>query len=285
MSNKSKLDYIQLAKELTRSDDIKVILAAAKEIEGYVADDDDGYALPDTAIEFMEQAEIWTIGGKRPLRLYEYQKGWVDWLEDDLQAPTKPFILISARQMGSSTVMPLYGLWEAMRKPWSRVLVIAPRFALATEHRERVVLAIESAGIPVTAINKTKITLENHSEIEFVTYSEIAKPGYRDVNVAIFMDAAYYPHGRASDIMMWTQRQLNLGAKIIVASSAGVAKGFLHSLVNELNYPFISTPWHDHPDRSPEWIEQQRMYLSPAQFASEMECQFIRWEEDENKSR
>lgn len=284
MSNNSKLDYIQLAKELTRSDDIKVILAAAKEIEGYVADDD-GYCLPETAIEFIEQAEIWTISGKMPLRLHEYQKGWVDWLEDDLAAPTKPFILISARQMGSSTVMPLYGLWEAMRKPWSRVLVIAPRFATAVEHRDRVTLAIESAGIPVTTMNKTKIALENHSEIEFVTYAEVAKPGYRDVNLAIMMDAAYYPHGRSSEIMMWTQRQLNLGAKIIVASSAGVAKGFLHSLVNDLNYPFISTPWHDHPERTEEWITNYRLQLSPAQFASEFECQFIRYEDDQNKSR
>ena len=282
MSNKSKLDYIQLAKDLTRSDDIKVILAAAKEIEGYVADDD-GYVLPDTAIEFMEQAEIWTIAGRVPLRLHEYQKGWVDWLEDDLPVPTKPFILISARQMGSSTVMPLYGLWEAMSKPWSRVLVVAPRFATASEHRERVALAIESAGIPYTTMNKAKIVLDNQSEIEFVGYADIAKPGYRDVNVAILMDAAYYPHGRASDILMWTQRQLNHGAKVIVASSAGLAKGVLHSLVNEMNYPFISTPWHDHPDRPAEWIEQQRMYLSPAQFASEMECQFIQLDDDQSR--
>lgn len=275
MSNKSKLDYIQLAKELTRSDDIKVILDAAKEIEGYVADDE-GYYLPDTAIEFMEQTQIWSIKGKVPLCLHEYQKGWVDWLEDDLPAPSKPFILVSARQMGSSTIMPLYGLWMAVSKPWSRVLVVGPRFASACDHRDRVVLAIESAGIPVTTINKTKITLENNSEIEFVAYSEIARPGYRDVNVVVMMDAAFYPFSRASDIMQWTQRQLHHGAKVIVASSAGLAQGFLYSLVNEYNYPFISTPWSDHPDREEEWIANQRMYLSAEQFASEHECQFIR---------
>ena len=280
MSNKSKLDYIQLAKDLTRSDDIKVILAAAKEIEGYVAEDDYGYSLPDTAVEFMEQTQIWTIAGRVPLRLFEYQKGWIDWLEDDLAAPTKPFILISARQMGASTVMPLYGLWEAIRKPWSRVLVVASRFSSAMDHRERVTLAIESAGIPVTSTNRTKIVLENHSEIEFVAYSDIARPGYRDVNVVIMMDAAFYPHARADDLMHWTQRQINVGAKVIVASNVGYGRGLLFDLVEKMNYPFISTPWSDHPDRSEEWIVKQRQMLSPEHFAAEMECQFIRMDDE-----
>ena len=286
MSNKSKLDYIQLAKNLTKSDDITVIISAAKEIEAFMAIDfeDDGFALPECPIEFMEQTRIWSVAGQVPLVLYDYQKAWVEWLSDDLSTPKTPYILITARQMGGSTIIPLYGLWEALRNPWSKVILVASRFANAKEHLDRLGLAIDSAGIPIKQITRSKIVLENNSEIEFVSYNDVSQPGYRDVNIVMFMDAAYYPHSRAHDLMNWTQRQISKGAKVLVVSSAGIAKGFLYDLIDDkMNYPFISSPWHHHPERNQEWFDHHKLHLSAAQLAAEMDCQFISLDDDQSR--
>lgn len=278
MTTKAKLDFIQLAKELTRSDSIDVILAAAKKLENYIENDEYGdegdYCLPENAIGFIEQAKIWSIAGIIPLTLHEYQKAWVEYLSEPTSTPA-PHILISARQMGLSTVVPLYALWTATRKPWTRCVIVTPRFAMTMDVRDKLALAIEAMGLPVRSLHKTKIVLENDSEIDLVSYSDIIKAGFRDVNLAVFMDAAYYSFSHTDDLMRWTRRQIHNGAQVIVASSSSRTGGVLHSLIADHAYPFMSTPWSVHPDRDEKWADNYRKALGPINFAMEMECQFV----------
>ena len=282
---KTKLDFIQLAKELTRSESIDVILAAAKKLENYIDHedygDDGGYCLPDTPVEFMEQAKIWSMAGVVPLVLHEYQKAWVEWLSEPMPTPT-PYIMLAARQMGLSTVLPLYALWTAASTPWTRCVIVAPRFAMSLDVRDKLALAIDAMGMPVRTVNKTKIVLENDSEIDFVTYADISKAGFKDVNVALMMDAAFYPYSHADDLMRWTKRQVHNGARVIVGSCPSYARGFLHDLVKFNAYPFMTTPWNAHPERDEKWADNYRKILSAKQFAMEMDCQFI--DEEEPKS-
>lgn len=277
MITKTKLDFLQLAKKLTRSENIDVILEAAKKLENYIDLDngeEDGYCLPENAIDFIEQSKVWSPAGHIPLKLYDYQKAWVEWLSEPIH-PRAPHILIAARQMGLTTVLPLYSMWVAVNKPWSRVVIVVPRFAMAGDIRDGLAHAIHSMDLPIKSQNKGKIVFENGSEIDLVSSSDIASRGFKNVNVAVLMDAAHYSYAHANEIMNWTQRQIHLGAQVIIGSSSSYTEGFLHKMVNDHDYPVVSTPWHAHPERDEEWAGKYRDILSEGRFAIEMECKFI----------
>ena len=289
MTTNPKLEFIQLAKELTCSDDIEVILAAACKLEGYLgedAEDDAEYSLPETPIPFMEQCNIWTVAhGLVPLRLYDFQKGWVDWLHDDPVSSTpQPEILISARQMGTSTIMPLYGTYLAVQKPWTKVMVVSPRHYAAIETRDRVQAAIEGMGLPVDKIAKTKITFQNGSEITFGGPNDLGRGTSPEAfNVLIMLDAAFYPYSMDHDLMSYTMRALHGGTRVIVASSPRFGKGFLFDLIDKHQFPYMTTTYRAHVDRDPKWAEDMKKSISPSNWMSEMECQFIMVDDEPEK--
>lgn len=275
MNTQPKLEFIQLAKELTRSTNIDDIIDAARKLEGYLDEEDDGgFDLPDTASEFLEQCMIWTTKGQTMLKLHEYQKSWLDWLDDNQNASTSrdPEIMIAARQMGVSTVFPLYGLFYGVANPWSRVMIVTPRTASSIEHCDRVRIAIDGMGIGVKSSNRFQIVLENGSEITFANQHDVDR--YRGQNIVILLDASFYPYSQDDNMKRFVYRQLADGGRVVIATASRYRGGFVHDYIRD-NVPYIATTWDEHPDREAGWSDTIRKQLSEDQWRMEMECSFI----------
>ena len=290
MIDTPRLEFIRLAKELTCSDDIQVILKAARELEGYLGDediDDAHFTLPDNPISFLETCRIWSPKGLTKLCPFEFQKGWVDWLEGNADfVNQQPEIMLTARQMGTSTILPLYMLYVAARDPWTRIMIVTSKFSMARDLWDRVALAIDGMDMPVSKMNKTKITLENGSEITFASQNDLRQgAASTDYNFTLMMDAACYPYSRDYELKEWTMRAVSGGSRVIIASSARFTKGFLFDLIDTHNVPCVTTHFDQNPNFDQAWVDRTKEMMSEATWLSEYECHFISFDDEEPKSR
>lgn len=91
------------------------------------------------------------------------------------------FILLASRQIGKSTMMTIYILWQACFMDDQRVLLVANKEATAIEIFQRVRMAFEELPIwlkpGVKEYGKTSMTLDNGSRIGITTTTGTAARG------------------------------------------------------------------------------------------------------------
>jgi len=114
--------------------------------------------------------------GKETISLYSAQKRALRKMRDN-----RYFILLASRQIGKSTLMTIYILWQACFNNDQRILLVANKEATAIEIFQRVRMAYEELPnwikSPVKEYAKTSMVLENGSRIGITTTTGTAARG------------------------------------------------------------------------------------------------------------
>jgi hypothetical protein len=114
--------------------------------------------------------------GREKIKLHPCQKRAIRKMRDN-----RFFILLASRQIGKSTMMTIYILWQACFMDDQRILLVANKEATAIEIFQRVRLAFEELPVwlkpGVKEYGKTSMTLDNGSRIGITTTTGTAARG------------------------------------------------------------------------------------------------------------
>jgi len=202
------------------------------------------------------------------------------------------------RQMGKTTVAAGYLLWYAMFKPDSTILVAAHKSAGAQEIMQRIRYAYESCPNHIRAgvseYNKMSITFDNGSRIVAATTTENTGRGM-SLTLVYLDEFAFVPPRIASEFWTSLSPTLSTGGKCIVTSTPNSDEDTFAMIWNQAiktvdeygnsqdvginGFKGYLATWDQHPDRTPEWAEEERGRIGEERFRREHECEFIIYNE------
>lgn len=233
--------------------------------------------------------------GKLLFNAYDFQKEMIDTLHENRYS-----ILLTARQMGKTTVAGGYLLWYAMFNPDSTILIVANNMAQAMEIMQRIRFAYEECAnhirTGVTEYNKGSITFDNGSRIVARATTPHAARGL-SVTLLYADEFAFVQPNMAKEFWTAIQPTLSTGGGCIITSTpngdedifAQTWRGAMDKIGLDGNerpggrgrngYKACMAPWDLHPERDEEWADEQRSQLGEDRFRREFDCQFITAEE------
>jgi hypothetical protein len=270
---KTHLDYIDIAARLTGSNNIDIIIDAAQKIMVFAQPC--AYAKPTNLTDFAATCAVMhPVLGAVPFLPYPYQRDLMKSLEGN-----KPLTMLThSRQMGTSTTLGVYALWEAVSKPNQMIIVGSERLAMSLDMLARIKIMIENSKMEmpeITTYNKSGIEFINGSRILARAITETALRGVRPTHL-IIDNAAYISYKTLEDF--WTsllphRREI----KIVMASTPRLAEGpFFRLWDSNIPDEKIHISWDKHPGRDNVWANQQRQVLSPTAFSQEHEALFTK---------
>lgn len=251
----------------------------------------------DDPIYFMEHfCYIQTEGGAQLFPPFDYQKEMIDSFESN-----KNTILLTARQMGKTTVAAAYLLWYAMFHPNQTILVMGNNQAAALEIMGRVRYSYEECPdfIREAAVdyNKLEIKFANKSRI----ISRATTPGAArglSVNLLYLDEFAFVMPNIQKEF--WSAVSPTLaatGGRCIITSTpnteydkfAGIwfdsqrftdANGFQRADgLGQNGFKGIKVSWEKHPQRDEHWATEERYKVGESMFLREHCCEFVTYQE------
>lgn len=215
--------------------------------------------------------------GMIPFMLYPYQ-------EDMLRAFHKNRFSINllARQMGKTTTVAAYLLYEAIFRKNMRIAVLANKGDTAREILDRIKKMFEE--LPwflkpgVQEWNKGSIELGNGTKIISAATSSSSIRG-QSMNI-IYLDELAFIN---NDVEFFTSTYPVITAgkttKVIITSTPNGMNLFYKLWVDaeEGRNSFVPNKflWWHHPDRDEKWREETLRNISQRQFDQEFECEFF----------
>lgn len=274
-----RLDYIQMAKDLTGSNDIKVIIAAAKEIERYAQVQENPKGLPSDLSSFYPYCKIQhPLHGPIPFEPFDFHNDWgwslTKYVNED---PKSPLLFCVARQMGLLTVMSAFALWYALSSRRQRVLILGERMSSAHEIKDR--LHIMSLSLPNTfggvRVERNYVSCWNGSKIEFGTPNNAGVAQMEDADLIVIVNAAYISYSRDAAVKAGIDAAMEAKTPVVLASCPMYQQGLFWDYwkrAPERNK--VLTKWSQQPHRDEEWANAFRIHLGVDTFRREFECQF-----------
>jgi hypothetical protein len=188
------------------------------------------------------------------------------------------------RQVGKTTSVAGYMLWNILFQDNYTVAILANKGALAREILDRIKYAYEH--IPhwlqqgVLEWNKGNIELENGSKIfAYATSGSGVRGGTYNL---IFLDEfAFVPHNMAQDFFTSTYPVISSGktTKVIIVSTPNGLNMFYKMWMDSIEGRSLYTPFEVHwsmvPGRDEKWKEETIRNTSEEQFRQEFETEFI----------
>lgn len=276
MNNLPNEHYLRLAKELTGSSDIDVVISSASKIAKYMNGSQVAqYHSMMRIEEFAKTCKIsHPINGAIHFKPYDFQIN----ILKELKAPGSVIINIS-RQMGMSTMLGVFALHECVTKPDQTIVLMASKFASALDHLDRIRFMLETGENQlwpkVVTLNKGMIVFDNGSRILAKVADSNSSKGL-SISTLIAVDAAYYPFSKEKDLWISLMPTITLGGKIIMASTPNLDKGlFYNNWINDIGWRKLLCTWSEHPERDEAWANKYRDMLGPVNFTREYECSFI----------
>lgn len=233
--------------------------------------------------------------GRQLLNLYPFQKDMIDAIHNNRFS-----ILLTARQMGKTTVASAYLLWYAMFKDDATILIVANNNAQALEIMQRIRFAYEEIPDHIRAggvsYNKGSIEFDNGSRI--ISRATTANSG-RGLSITLLYadEFAFVQPNMAQEFWTAIQPTLSTGGGCILTSTpngdddifAQTWRGAIDSIgadgnpiaggVGKNGFKSFMAPWDLHPDRDEHWAVTQRRQLGEDRFRREFECEFLTAEE------
>ncbi len=232
--------------------------------------------------------------GMIPLILFDYQIDMVNGFNGHQNC-----IVLTARQLGKTTVAAAYLLWYAMFKDDQTILIAANVFRQALEIMERIRTMYENcpdyirAGVP--SYNKTSIKFDNGSRI--VAQATTPNTG-RGMSISLLYvdEMAFAPPKMIEDMWVSLSPTLSTGGKSIITSTPKTDVDMFAKLwfgaidtTDEFGNPdpscqngegrngyfSVLATWDRHPDRDAEWAAKEEAKIGKAKFAQEHCCQFV----------
>lgn len=190
-------------------------------------------------------------------------------------------IILKSRQLGLSTLVAAYAVWQAAFYKEKNILIIATKLAVAQNFIRKVKTYIKSMPkwllVPViTANNKQQVEFSNGSQIKAVPTSEDA--GRSEALSLLIVDEAAFVRN-FDELWMGLYPTLSTGGRAILLSTPNGVGGQYHEIYtkaarkeNEFNP--IKLMWDVHPERGDEWFQKETKNMSQKQVSQELLCDF-----------
>lgn len=248
-------------------------------------------------IFFMEHfCYIQTEGGATLFPPFDYQKEMIESFLNN-----KNSILLTARQMGKTTVAAAYLLWYAMFHPNQTVLVMGNNQAAALEIMSRVRYSYEECPDYIreatTDYNKLEIRFANKSRIVSRATTSGAARGL-SVNLLYLDEFAFVLPNIQQDF--WSAVSPTLaatGGSCIITSTPNTEYDKFAALwfdsqktkdkngfertdgLGQNGFKGIKVSWEKNPNRDEKWAEEERYKVGDSMFLREHCCEFVTYQE------
>jgi hypothetical protein len=190
-------------------------------------------------------------------------------------------IILKSRQLGLSTLVAAYAVWQACFYKEKNILIIATKLAVAQNFIRKVKTYIKSMPnwllVPViVANNKQQIEFSNGSQIKAVPTSEDA--GRSEALSLLIVDEAAFVRN-FDELWMGLYPTLSTGGRAILLSTPNGVGGQYHEIYTkaerkENKFNPIKLMWDVHPERDDEWFDKETKNMSKKQVAQELLCDF-----------
>lgn len=219
--------------------------------------------------------------GRERIQLYKPQKRSLRLMRDN-----RFFCLLASRQIGKSTMMSIYILWQACFNSDQRILLVANKEATAIEIFQRVRMAYEELPNwlkpPVKEYAKTSMTLENGSRIGITTTTGTAARG-QSVNCLVIDEMAFIEPHLVEEFWksVFPIITSSKKSKVFVCSTANGTDNLFYKLYTEavdgLNgWSYDMIKWDEIPGRDKEWARATKTAIGSSDaWLQEFECEFI----------
>lgn len=190
-------------------------------------------------------------------------------------------IILKSRQLGLSTLVAAYAVWQACFYKEKNILIIATKLAVAQNFIRKVKTYIKSMPkwllVPtITANNKQQVEFSNGSQIKAVPTSEDA--GRSEALSLLIVDEAAFVRN-FDELWMGLYPTLSTGGRAILLSTPNGVGGQYHEIYTkaerkENEFNAIKLMWDVHPERDDEWFNKETKNMSKKQVAQELLCDF-----------
>lgn len=190
-------------------------------------------------------------------------------------------IILKSRQLGLSTLVAAYAVWQAIFYKEKNILIIATKLAVAQNFIRKVKTYLKSMPswllIPtIIANNKQQVEFSNGSQIKAVPTSEDA--GRSEALSLLIVDEAAFVRN-FDELWMGLYPTLSTGGRAILLSTPNGVGGQYHEIYSkaerkENKFNPIKLMWDVHPERDDEWFEKETKNMSKKQVAQELLCDF-----------
>jgi len=190
-------------------------------------------------------------------------------------------IILKSRQLGLSTLVAAYAVWQAVFYKEKNILIIATKLAVAQNFIRKVKTYIKAMPkwllVPViTANNKQQVEFSNGSQIKAVPTSEDA--GRSEALSLLIVDEAAFVRN-FDELWMGLYPTLSTGGRAILLSTPNGVGGQYHEIYtkaerNENEFNPIKLMWDVHPERDDDWFEKETKNMSQKQVSQELLCDF-----------
>ena len=216
------------------------------------------------------------LTGLIPFKTYDFQDDCVTEFNNH-----RFNIVLKSRQLGLSTLVAAYAVWQACFYKEKNILIIATKLAVAQNFIRKVKTYIKSMPnwllVPmITANNKQQVEFSNGSQIKAVPTSEDA--GRSEALSLLIVDEAAFVRN-FDELWMGLYPTLSTGGRAILLSTPNGVGGQYHEIYtkadrkeNEFNP--IKLMWDVHPERDDEWFQKEIKNMSQKQVAQELLCDF-----------
>ena len=190
-------------------------------------------------------------------------------------------IILKSRQLGLSTLVAAYAVWQACFYKEKNILIIATKLAVAQNFIRKVKTYLKSMPnwllVPtIVANNKQQVEFSNGSQIKAVPTSEDA--GRSEALSLLIVDEAAFVRN-FDELWMGLYPTLSTGGRAILLSTPNGVGGQYHEIYtkaarkeNEFNP--IKLMWDVHPERDDDWFNKETKNMSQKQVAQELLCDF-----------
>jgi hypothetical protein len=196
------------------------------------------------------------------------------WQERLLRSDAPRVLLNCARQSGKSTMAAIIALHQALWRPSSLVLILAPAERQAKELFSKVAEAYRALGhiIPADSYRKMGMELANGSRIEALPGTEKTIRGFSGVDLLLVDEAS-----RVADELVFAVRPMLAvsGGRLMMLSTPYGRRGvFYEEWTKGLGWERYEVPASECPRISQEFLAEERHALPRRVYRQEYECSF-----------
>jgi len=196
------------------------------------------------------------------------------WQQQLLRARPPRALLLCCRQAGKTFTAAATALHEALYRPGSLILVLAPSQRQSIELLRKTRTILTAAGVASTIASEATSMLElaNGSRVISLPAKEDTIRGFSEVALIVIDEAARVP----DELYFATRPMLAVsnGRLLALSTPAGQRGWFFEAWKSPDTWQRIRITAAECPRISPEFLAEERRAMTPALYASEYECEF-----------
>ena len=194
------------------------------------------------------------------------------WQQDVLLSMARRQLLLTARQVGKSTVTAVAAAQVALYEPASLTLIVSPSQRQSDETLGKVRVVV--GRVASVRGNSQELRLESGSRVVSLPATESTTRGFSASRLLIFDEAARVP----DEVYVGTLPMVAADGRVIALSTPGARAGWFHDACSQpqvAGWERHRVTVHESARFSPARIAELKAALGDRQFGSEYLCQFV----------